>query len=134
MAVNPDSIITSPYYRWVLSTLLNSNFYPSGAAAAGSVGGALAINVLQGIANPVISRFVFDQNGSANSNSKAWFVADTSKPAFIVQMREAASIVQEDPTTGAGFERDIYRWKLRVRGNADFIEPRFFYRGSDGSA
>jgi phage major head subunit gpT-like protein len=134
MAVNPDSIIVSPYYRWVLSTLLNSNFYPSGAAAAGNVGGALAINVLQGIANPVISRFVFDQNGSANSNSKAWFVADTSKPAFIVQMRENASIVQEDPTTGAGFERDIYRWKLRVRGNADFIEPRFFYRGSDGSA
>jgi phage major head subunit gpT-like protein len=133
MAVNPDSVIISPYYRWTLSTLLNSNFYPSGAAGAGNVGGALAVNVLQGIANPVISRFVFDQNGSANSNSKAWYVCDTSKPAFVVQLREAASITQEDPTTGAGFERDIYRWKLRVRGNADFIDPRFFFQGSDGS-
>jgi phage major head subunit gpT-like protein len=133
MAVNPDKILISPFYRWTLATLLNSNFYPSGAAAAGSPGGALAINVLQGIAEPVISRFMFDQNGSANANSKAWYVMDSSKPAFIVQIREAAKITQENPESGAGFERDIFRWKLSVRGNADFIDPRFFYQGSDGS-
>lgn len=132
MMVNPDRILISPFYRWTLATLLNSNFYPSGAASAGQVGGSLAINVLQGIAEPVISRFMFDQNG-ANANSKAWYVMDSSKPAFIVQIREAAKITQENPESGAGFERDIYRWKLCVRGNADFIDPRFFYQGSDGS-
>ena len=132
MAVAPDTIIASPFYRWTLATLLNSNFYPSGAAAAGAVGGALAVNVLQGIANPVISRFVFDQNG-ATTSSKAWYVLDSSKPAFVSQIREAAKITQENPEAGAGFERDIYRWKLTVRGNADFIDPRFFFQGSDGS-
>lgn len=133
MAVSPDKILCGPFYRWTVATLLNSNFYPSGAAAAGAVGGALAINVLQGIAEPVISRFMFDQNGSTNSNSKAWYVMDSSKPAFIVQIREAAKVTQENPESGAGFERDIYRWKLTVRGNADFIDPRFFIQGSNGS-
>lgn len=133
MAVSPDKILSGPYNRWTLSTLLNSNFYPSGAASAGSVGGSLAINVLQGIADPVISRFMFDNNGAC-VNSKAWYVMDSSKPAFVVQMREAAKVTQENPESGAGFERDIYRWKVTVRGNADFIDPRFFYQGSDGSA
>lgn len=133
MNVKPDKILIGPFYRWTLATLLNSNFYPSGAASAGAVGGSLAINVLQGIADPVISRFMFDQSGSANSNSKRWIVCDSSKPAFIVQIREAAKVSQENPESGAGFERDVLRWKLTLRGNADFIDPRFFYQGSDGS-
>lgn len=132
MNVMPDTILSGPYNRFALATILNSNYYPAGAAAAGSTGGALAVNVLQGIADPVISRFVFDQNG-ANANSKAWYILDSSKPAFIVQIREAAKVTQENPESGAGFERDIYRWKLSLRGNADFIDPRFFWQGSDGS-
>jgi hypothetical protein len=134
MAVAPDVIWCGPAYRWTLATLLNSNFYPSGAAAAGGVGGALAANVLEGIAKPVITRFMPDQNGSFNSNSQRWGIADSSKPALIAQIREAAKITQENPETGAGFERDIYRWKLTVRGNCDIIDPRFFAQGSDGSA
>lgn len=133
MQVSPDAVWCGPFYRWTLATLLNSNFYPSGAAAAGQPGGSLAVNVLQGIAKPVITRFMPDQNGSYNANSKRWGIADTSKPALIVQLREAAKITQENPETGAGFERDIYRWKLTVRGNADIIDPRFFAQGSDGS-
>jgi phage major head subunit gpT-like protein len=133
MNVIPDKILIGPYYRWTLATLLNSNFYPSGAASAGAVGGALAINVLQGVGDAVISRFMFDQNGSVNANSKRWIICDSSKPAFIVQIREAAKVTQEMPEAGAGFERDVYRWKLTLRGNADFIDPRFFYQGSDGS-
>jgi len=132
MNVKPDTLICSPYNRFTAATILNSNFYPAGAQAAGVTGGSLAVNVLQGIADLVVSRFVFDNNGSS-SNSKAWYLADTSKPAFVVQMREAAKVVQEDPVSGAGFERDIYRWKLTVRGNADFIDPRFYYQGDDGS-
>ena len=132
MNLSTSHILIGPYYRWVLATLLNSNFYPSGAAAAGAVGGSLATNVLKGIAEPVISKFMFDNTGSS-ANSKAWYVCDASKPAFIVQLRETSSVTQENPESGAGFDRDIYRWKLRLRGNADFIDPRFFFQGSDGS-
>lgn len=132
MNVKPDKIISSPFYRFTLAQILNSTFYPAGAQAAGVTGGSLAVNVLQGIADPIVSRFVFDQLGSS-SNSKAWYVLDSSKPAFVVQIREAAKVTQENPESGAGFERDIYRWKMMIRGNADFIDPRFFYQGSDGS-
>lgn len=132
MNVKGDTIVGSPYYRFALAQLLNSSFYPAGAQAAGVTGGSLAVNVLQGIAKPVISRFMFDNSG-INSNSKAWYLMDTSKPAFIVQIREAAKVTQENPESGAGFERDIYRWKLSLRGNADFIDPRFMVQGSDGS-
>lgn len=133
MAVDANTIMCGPLNRFSLATLLNSNFYPSGAAAAGSIGGSLAINVLQGIAEPVISRFMFDNSGSANASSKAWYICDSSKPAFIVQIRTAAEVVQEDTASGASFERDVYRWKLCVRGNADYIDPRFFWQGNDGS-
>jgi phage major head subunit gpT-like protein len=132
MNVMPDKILSGPYNRFTLSTILNSNYYPAGAAAAGANSGALAVNVLQGIADPVISRFMFDNVG-ANANSKAWYVMDSSKPAFIVQLRESSKITMENPESGAGFDRDIHRWKLSLRGNADFIDPRFFWQGSDGS-
>lgn len=132
MNVMPDKILCGPYYRFALATILNSNFYPAGAQSAGVTGGSLAVNVLQGIADPVVSRFMFDNNGSS-ANSKAWYVMDSSKPAFVVQIREAAKVTQENPESGAAFDRDILRWKLTLRGNADFIDPRFFFQGSDGS-
>jgi phage major head subunit gpT-like protein len=132
MAVSPDTLISGPFNRFAIATILNSSFYPAGAQSAGVTGGSLAANVLQGIATPVVSRFVFNNSGSS-ANSAAWYLADSSKPAFIVQMREAAKVTQENPESGAGFERDVYRWKLTVRGNADFIDPRFFYQGDDGS-
>lgn len=133
MMVKPDTIIAGPANRFNLATILNSNFYPAGAQSAGVTGGSLAANVLQGIADLVISRFMFNNSGSS-ANSSAWAIADSSKPAFIVQIREAAKVVQEDPNSGSGFDRDVYRWKLTIRGNADFIDPRFYYLGSDGSA
>ncbi len=133
MQVAPDTILVGPHYRWILSTLLNSNFYPSGAQAAGVPGGALANNVLKGIAKPVISRFMFDSNGVSSANSTAWYICDSSRPAFIVQIREAAHVTQENPESGESFDRDILRWKLRCRGNADYIDPRFFWQGNDGS-
>lgn len=134
MLVRPDTIIVGPKYRFDLAQILNSSFYPAGAQSAGTTGGSLAANVLQGIAKPVISRFMSDNNGSMNANSSAWYICDSSKPAFIVQIREAATVIQESPDAGASFDRDVMRWKLRLRGNADFIDPRFFWQGSDGSA
>lgn len=134
MAVMTDTLIIGTKYRWDAATLLNSSYYPAGAQSAGVTGGAFSENQLKSIVKPVMSRFVFDQNGTVNANSSAWFLADTSKPGFVAQMRVAAEVTEENPLSGQSFDRDIVRWKLRIRGNADFIEPRLFYRGSDGSA
>jgi phage major head subunit gpT-like protein len=133
MSVAPDRLLISPHYRFDSAVLAHSSYYPSGAAAAGNVGGAFAINPLQGLFDITVSRFMFDNSGSVNADSKAWYLVDSKKPWFIVQVREAAVVEQENPMSGESFSADIYRFKVRTRANADFIDPRFAWQGSDGS-
>lgn len=133
MQVQPDAILASPHYNFDLKTLLHSAYYPTGATA-GATGGAFSINPIEGIAKPIISRFVFDQNGSVAADSKAWYVLDSKVPFFVCQVREAAVVEMEAPNSGNSFDRDVIRFKVRIRANADFIDPRFVWQGSDGSA
>jgi hypothetical protein len=133
MNVMPDRIIAGPKYQFDLRVLLNSAWYPSVPGSAGTAGSLGAINPIQGLANLSISRFVFDNAGLADGSSKAWYLVDSSVPASIIQMRQGPVMEQEAPNAGAAFERDVVRFKGSVRGNADFVEPRFFYQGNDGS-
>jgi hypothetical protein len=133
MMVNPNRILISPFYRFDLAILLNSGYYPSGAAAAGATGGAFAINPLQGIADATVSRFMPDHNGVFANNSKAWYLVDSSKPWFQVLSKVPVAVEQEAPNAGESFNRDIIRTKCYTRMNADFIDPRFAWQGSNGS-
>lgn len=145
MNVDPRRILISPYYRFDAAVLLNSSFYPSqgGISAgspstnAGTTGNIFAINPIESVAALSVSRFMFtNASGSvatATSNSSAWYLIDDSKPCFVLQIREAASVVQEAPNSGESFDRDIIRWRLRLRTNADWIDPRFAWQGSDGT-
>jgi len=133
MNVNPNRILISPFYRFDLAVLLNSSYYPSGAAAAGAVGGAFAINPLQGLADATVSRFMPDQNGAFANNSKAWFLVDSTKPWFQMLTKVPVGVEQEAPNSGQSFDRDIIRTKCFTRMNADIIDPRFAWQGSDGS-
>lgn len=133
MSVQPDRLLISPRYNFDLAVLLHSSYYPSGAAAAGNVGGAFAINPIQGIADKTVSRFMFDNTGSVNADSKAWYLVDSKKPWFVCQVREAAVVEQENPASGLSFDSDVIRFKVRIRANADHIDPRFAWQGSDGS-
>lgn len=133
MQVKPKRIIIGPNKQFDASVLLNSAYYPSGAATAGAVGGAFAINTLKGIADMTVSRFLFKNDGTVDGTSSAWYLVDDSKPFFILQQREPVSITQEDPNSGASFETDVVRFKGTCRMNADWIDPRFAWQGSDGS-
>lgn len=132
MSVNPNRILAGPKYQFDLAVLANSAYYPSGAAAAGATGGAFAINPLKSLFDITISRHMFDNSG-AIADSKAWYLVDDSKPWFILQMREGATVIQENPQAGASFELDQARFKARCRMNADHVDPRFAWQGSDGS-
>jgi hypothetical protein len=134
MSVVPSRILIGPKLKFDLHILLNSAFYPSGAAATGNVGGAFAVNPLQGIMDMTISRFMPKQDGTFNGDSKAWYLVDDSKPWFVMQEREPIAVVQENPASGRSFDEDIYRFKGRSRFNADYIDPRFVWLGNDGSA
>lgn len=133
MQVNPNRLIVGTQESFDAAVLLNSAYYPSGAAAAGSTGGAFAINPIKGIADLTVSRFMFKNDGTVNGDSKAWYLVDDSKPFFIQQIREGVGMEQEAPNAGKSFELDQARFKCWTRMNADFIDPRFAWQGNDGS-
>lgn len=132
MSVQPDKLLCGPANTFDLAVLLNSSFYPTGAQA-GVTGGAFSINPLEGIAEKVVSRFMFDHTGAVTGSSKAWYLVDSKVPFFCVVVREASVVELENPQSGQSFDRDVVRFKLRVRANADFIDPRFAWQGNDGS-
>lgn len=133
MMVQAKRLLIGPSYEFDASVLFNSAYYPSGAAAAGNVGGAFAINPLKGIMQMTVSRFMFKHDGTVNGDSKAWYIVDDSKPFFILQMRQPVALEQEAQNSGESFNRDIYRFKASSRMNADWIDPRFAWQGNDGS-
>jgi len=133
MMVDPDRLLVGPQLHLDAATILNSAYYPAGAAAAGALTGAFAVNVLKGKADLTISRFMFKNDGTVAGDSKAWYLMDSKKPWFVLQMREASTVVQENPQSGMSFERDEIRFKAHCRMNADHIDPRFAWQGNDGS-
>lgn len=133
MLVQPNRLIVGPNQQFEAAILAHSAYYPSGAAAAGAVGGAFAINPLHGIYDITVSRFVFKSDGTVTGDSKAWFLVDDSKPWFVLQLREAVSVMQEANNAGMSFNMDQIRYKARSRMNADFLDPRFAWQGNDGS-
>lgn len=133
MNVNPRRLVVGPKDRFSAAILLNSSFYPSVPGAAGTTGATFAINPIEAIAGLTVSRFVFNNLGVIDGTSRAWYLMDDSKPFFVLQVRESASVLQENPASGESFNRDIIRFRLTLRGNGDFIDPRFVWQGNDGS-
>ena len=133
MGVKANRLIISPKYQFDAAVLMNSAFYPSGAAGAGQVGGAFAVNPIKGLLDITVSQYVFDQNGGITGESKAWHLVDDKKIGMIVQQRSPVAVEQEAANSGKSFELDVYRFKANTRMNADFVDPRPFWQGSDGS-
>lgn len=134
MGVDPSHVLVSPQRRFDVATILNSEWYPAGAQSAGVTGGAFSRNQLKGILDPLIVRYMPKVGGTISGLAETWFLVDAAKPAFIHQIREGISVIAEAPNSGQGFERQIQRFRAHMRGNADFIDPRFMWLGNDGSA
>lgn len=133
MNVDPKRLVVGASDRFNAAVLLNSSFYPSVPGSAGTTGTSFAINPIESIAALTVSRFVFNNLGVIDGTTRAWYLMDDSKPFFVLQIREAASVIQENPTSGESFNRDIIRFRLVLRGNGDYVDPRFVWQGNDGS-
>jgi hypothetical protein len=134
MNVDPDTLLISALYEFDAAVLANSSFYPSVAGTvAGTTGGQFSINPIQGKFKPIVTRYMFNNLGKVDGYSKAWYLIDAKKPWFVCQIREAASVINENPASGASFDLDIMRFKCRMRANADHIDSRFGWQGNDGS-
>lgn len=116
--VNPTTLLVSPIDEFEALRILNSPM--NGGTSTNPAG---FINPLQGRYTVYSSPFV---------RSKAWLLGDT-KRGFVFQRRDPLEITQENPSSGMGFEQEIYAFRARERFEADWIEPRFAYLGDDGS-
>lgn len=135
MSVDPKRLLVGPTKRFDAAILLNSSFYPSvPSATPGTPGATFAVNPIESIAALTVSRFMFSNDGTVSGSSTAWYLMDDSKPWFVTQIRQAAEVIQEAPNAGQSFDRDVVRYKLSMRVNADHIDPRFAWQGSDGTA
>jgi hypothetical protein len=134
MGIQGDTIIHGPKIAVEVATLLNSQFYPINSTV-GAVGGLGSINPIKGLFTPIESPFVFKNDGTVNGDSKAWYVTSRKiqGAAFVMQLRDAVMLEQENPSSGKSFEQDIIRYKGSMRGNADFVEARYFWQGNNGS-
>lgn len=133
MGLNPNRLICGENSRFDSATLLNSTFYPVGSGSAGATGNSFALNPIKGLYDMTVSRFVAKNDGTFNGDSYAWYLTDDKFPGFVLQLREGPAVMQEAVNAGESFNRDIYRFRGSVRLNADFLDPRGFWLGNNGS-
>jgi hypothetical protein len=134
MVVKPKLLTIGSKFQFDAAVLMQSSLNPSGAASSASaVGGAYSINPIKSILEINVTPFMFNNSGVADGSSTAWYVQDNTKPWFVNQLRDAGSVIMENPESGQSFDRKVSRHRLDIRMNMDFIDPRFNFQGNDGS-
>jgi len=124
MSVRPDTILCSREDYFDVSLILNSQYYPSvPSTTTGATGAPFASNELKGIANVVMSPYLPD---------KAWAFGQAGR-GFVFQRRDPLEIIQENPSSGMAFEQDEFRFRSRSRWDCDWVDPRFWFLGDDGT-
>lgn len=134
MLVMPNTLLVGTANKFTARTMLNSEWYPSsaslkiggGAGTDSTIGGSsvfAARNELNGLYNLVVSIFL---------KQKAWAIGVAGK-GLVGQVRDPLEVIQENPQSGVAFSADEYRFRARERWNFDWLEPRFWYLGNDGS-
>jgi len=128
MLVTPGVLVVSSKDKFNSAKLLNSTLQPSipgasgetiGNAASQGTGWTMTVNPLQGLYQLSMSRFL----GIGD-----WFLME-ARTSFPFQERDPLEIVQENPQSGASFERDEYRWRVRRRYQTALVESRYVYAG-----
>lgn len=131
--VRPDHLIVSTQDAINARTLVESDYWPAvqglagqtaSNATAGALAGSFANNVFKGLVSFSVNYYMKDW---------AWNLMEKKAPASVFQRRDPMEIVQENPLSGASFEQDVMRWRSRSRWNMEYVDPRFFWLGNDGS-
>lgn len=120
IVVDPKLLAISPQDMFYAEVLMGSDYNPSMSSTAsgdkGLVGGGFSKNPIKGLYNVVVTRFLPDYSA---------ILADSGK-GFVFQRRDATEVIQENPQSGPAFSQDVFRYKVRGRWQADFIDPKFF--------
>lgn len=131
--VQPNHLVVSTQDAINTRTLVESDFWPAvqglsgqqnNTATSGSLSGMGAKNVFKGLVSFSVNFYFKDW---------AWNLTEKKSEAAAFQRRDPMEIVQENPLSGASFEQDVMRYRSRSRWEFDYIDPRFFWLGNDGS-
>lgn len=135
MPIVVDQLIVGSNNEFNAKLIANSAFYPQNVSGVADKGtGAFGINVLQGAFDIVMTQFMFKNDGTCLGDSLAWYLTSSKAGGkFVMQIAEAVAVEQEAINSGTSFEEDTYRYKGSMMGNADFVDPRWFWQGNDGS-
>jgi len=128
IVVMPKILAVSPQDIFFAEVLLNSAQSPSmsstQSADIGKVGGIMGVNPIKNLVGVVSSRFIADYGA---------LLIDSGK-GFVFQRRDPQEVVQENPQSGPAYSQEIYRYKVRSRWEADFIDPKFMINLNPGFA
>lgn len=117
--VMPSLLAVSPQDIFFAETLLNSDYNPSKASTAtgddGKVSGNMSVNPIKNLVGCISSRAIPDY-GALLIDPKG----------FVMQRRDPTEVVQENPQSGPAFSQEVFRYKMRARWEADFIDPKFY--------
>lgn len=119
--VTPNILLVAPVDEFNALKYINSPMTAISTASSGA--DAQLFNPLQGRYTVYASPFL---------TAKAWIIGDF-KRGFVFQRRDPMEITQENPSSGQGFQQEVYAFRARERFEADWIESRFAYMGDDGS-
>lgn len=129
MVVTPNKILVSSFDEFNVKSLLNSTSFPAvppatGGADVGKMGGTFMENPLRGQFTPTMNIHLLPGT---------WAVGEGNK-GFCFQRRDPLEIAQEVPNSGESFDTDSNRFRSRARWEQDWIDPRFWDLGNDGTA
>ncbi len=133
IAVDARCLLISSQDTDNAAVMANSEFYPTGlgrgtetagTAVAGFAGQVFSKNpMLTAMIEPVVNNYLPDW---------AWLLGEAKKgPVF--QRRDPMEVTQEMPNSGQSFNTDTIRYRTRSRWEQEWVDPRFWYQGNDGS-
>jgi hypothetical protein len=130
LLVNPNTLYVGTDLKFAARALLNSEWYPSttamgvgGTGTSTGIGTSFARNVMEGLYNLVVDRFL---------PRKAYSIGEAGK-GILLQRRDPLEFIQENPASGSAFQMDEYRFRARARWEPDWVDPRFWALGNDGT-
>lgn len=128
----PNTLLISPKDRFHASIILNSAFYPTVIGAEGQTwntadsaraGAPGASNPWKGLYELLVNRYLADWS---------WYLGIAGE-GIVFQLRDPFEVVQEVPFSGASFENDVIRFRSRSRWEVEWIDPRSWIQGDDGT-
>lgn len=131
LVVTTDTIYHGGALRFPVGALMNSQWYPvtsamkvAGTSTVTGIGQQYAENTMKGLYRPVMSRYL---PGTA-------YAIGMAHKGMVMQVASGLEVVQETPNSGASFGQGELRFKAKKYWGSDWIDPRFWGLGDDGTA